>query len=120
MASAAIDPRSFALGAAAAAALGQLIAFAFRLARRPPRLLRRLWIWLTYWKVVCSECGGTGVCQQPRAKDVHSCCGDCDRISLPRSKAPPGWHFSGDEETILIGDGVMWLRPWSRRQVRRP
>lgn len=73
-------------------------------------------LWVT---VTCPDCKGTGICQQPRPVDVHSCCGDCNRI-----EAPPELKARG---VPLIGDGRIVVRPWEafmigyrRRAVAKP
>jgi hypothetical protein len=84
-------------------------------------LLRRLWRRLTYWPVKCEDCGGTGICQHARASHVHSCCGECDRRRVPLALAPPGWNVdevSRASGYIILGTGVMYRRPWSRRQCQ--
>lgn len=86
-------------------------------------LFRRLWRWLTYLPVPCERCDGTGVCKSAGAVDVHSCCGDCDRRLVPIEKAPVGWpldDISRQSGRIILGTGVMYRRPWSRKQVIRP
>jgi len=87
------------------------------------RALCRLWIWLTYWKVACEGCDGTGVCAGKAITAVHSCCGDCRRVKVPLVKAPPGWEIDNvarEYGHIILGDGVMYRRPWSKRQVELP
>ena len=87
-------------------------------------LLRRLWIALTYWRVPCEVCHGTGICDGTlaggRPSMPHSCCGDCGRRWVSRSTLPA--NFDGNERpgSALIGDGVMYRRPWSRRQTVKP
>lgn len=86
-------------------------------------LIRRLWIRLTYWPVPCDRCNGTGICatlQAGKPPSVpHSCCGDCGRKIVDARDLPPG--YSGVlNGRATVGDGIMWRRPWSRRQVVRP
>jgi hypothetical protein len=86
--------------------------------------LARLWVRLTYWRVPCETCKGTGLCEGTLAGGPpsmpHSCCGDCGRRWVPRETLPAG--FDGNERPgqALIGNGVMFRRPWSRRQTERP
>jgi hypothetical protein len=81
--------------------------------------VRRAWLWLTYWQVVCEVCNGTGICHQRNATEPHSCCGDCPRRYADPSELPRGWHLVPGTRPI-VGTGLMWRRPWSRRQVTRP
>lgn len=85
-------------------------------------MIRRLWLWLTYWPVPCESCNGTGICTGKTSKYPHSCCGDCRRKIVDWSAVPPGFDGSTASRKFrpLIGDGVMWRRPWSKRQVLRP
>lgn len=87
-------------------------------------ILRRLWYRLTYWPVPCADCRGTGVCATTQAgappSVPHSCCGECGRKIVPASALPAGYSGVHKDGTAVVGDGVMWRRPWSRRQVRRP
>jgi hypothetical protein len=87
--------------------------------KRLSRFLRRLWIRLTYLPVPCEVCNGTGICARQNAARPHSCCGDCKRKRVTQADVPPGFCDSPDERP-LIGDGIMWRRPWSREQVERP
>lgn len=86
-------------------------------------MLKRIWIRLTYWQVLCESCKGTGVCTTTQAGNPpsrpHSCCGDCRRKRVTQADVPPGFCDRPDEKPI-IGDGIMWRRPWSKRQVLRP
>ena len=83
----------------------------------------KLWVYLTYWKVKCADCHGTGICHgtqagQPSSRP-HSCCGDCGNKYVPRSKVPDNFEpKTGD--MVLIGTGIMYRRPWSRTQVQKP
>ncbi len=84
--------------------------------------LRQIWIRLTYWPVACSGCKGTGIClvNNPGPPiEPHSCCGDCRRITVPRSEVPAGFT-PPRYDPVTIGDGKMWRRPWSREEVLRP
>ncbi len=88
-----------------------------------PSRLRQLWIKLTYWPVKCPSCNGTGICTTLQAgappSVPHSCCGDCGRKRVPRSQVPDDFApLSADP--VTIGDGVLWRRPWSRDDVKRP
>lgn len=83
--------------------------------------LRALWDLLTYWPVACDGCAGTGICTGENATVPHSCCGDCDRIVVPARRVPS--NFMGlmrNGSTAMVGTGVMWRRPWSRRQIKHP
>lgn len=85
------------------------------------KALRRAWIWLTYWRVACESCRGTGVCHEGGITQTHSCCGDCWRKRVPLAKAP--WapdKVERERGYVITGDGVMYRRPWSRRQVMLP
>jgi len=84
--------------------------------------LRRLWIRLTYWRVPCEDCDGTGICRQNKSTHPHSCCGDCERKTVPLAAVPEGFLSETDRKLgrAIIGDGIMWRRPWSKRQVRKP
>ncbi len=93
---------------------------------RSVKLIRRLWIALTYWAVPCEDCNGTGICAtlqngQPPSRP-HSCCGDCERKKVPVAEVPPGFADALNRKYgyCIIGDGVMYHRPWSRRQVQKP
>lgn len=80
-------------------------------------VVRHFWVWLTYFKVACDYCNGTGICQT--GTKPHSCCGECDRLNVDASTVP--LNFSGVARgRAMIGDGVMWRRPWSRAQVKLP
>lgn len=87
------------------------------------RFLRRIWIRFTYLPVPCESCNGTGICATLQAgrppSRPHSCCGDCERKRVTQADVPPGFCDSLDEQPI-IGDGIMWRRPWSKAQVVRP
>ena len=78
-------------------------------------LFRRPWIRLTWWRTVCEDCNGTGICALPNPDGPHSCCGGCDRRWVPETWAP-GFKGNRRPGLILIGDGIAWRRPWSRRQ----
>lgn len=76
------------------------------------------WRWLTYWKVPCEGCNGTGICGGESSRYPHSCCGDCGRKLVDASTLPAG--YSGVHNgRATVGDGIMWRRPWSRKQVQR-
>ena len=85
---------------------------------------KRLWIRLTYWTVPCESCNGTGICCTLQAgkppAEPHSCCGDCNRKIVPKNQVPEGFMSLPYENTVTIGDGIMYRRPWSSRQVQRP
>lgn len=83
------------------------------------RWLKKTWISLTYWEVPCDGCNGTGICAGVNSDKPHSCCGDCDRITVAASNVPP--DFAGIYNArATIGTGIMWRRPWSKRQVNKP
>lgn len=105
--------------------------------------LKRMWIRLTYWSVGCDSCNGTGICTTTQAGREslypHSCCGECERVSVSLSDVPANWNgwadpnYSGDGSSgydltryphhakVVIGSGAMYRRPWSREQIfRRP
>lgn len=108
-----LDWRSYLLGVA-----GAWITEAIGRALRGK--LRPLWIWLTYWRVTCDGCDGTGICTGQNSREPHSCCGDCHRRWAKLADVPAGFMNSGGGDSVLIGDGIMWRRPWSRRQVLKP
>jgi hypothetical protein len=97
-----------------------LMAFYVGRLRRLPPILRRGWIWLTYWRVKCDGCDGTGLCKGQNQLEPHSCCGDCLRRWVKLADVPAGFMNAGGGDDVLIGDGIMWRRPWSRRQVLKP
>jgi hypothetical protein len=75
-------------------------------------LIMFVWLWLDdlLWvTITCPDCRGTGICQQPGSTEVHSCCGDCQRI--------PATAWASKRGLSLIGDGKVLVRPWSA--VRR-
>ncbi len=75
------------------------------------RRARRWWHAHAWIKVWCPDCEGTGWCKQGGSQEPHSCCGDCDRIILPK---PVG-------SVDVIGTGVVRVRPFSvdlRRSMR--
>jgi hypothetical protein len=85
------------------------------------KLLVWLWRWATYWEVPCEGCDGTGLCAAPGSKGPHSCCGDCDRKTVPAAGVPPGFRHLQDAPTVLVGTGRMWIRPWAPLvQVKKP
>jgi hypothetical protein len=84
------------------------------------KILRPLWLRLTYWRVRCDGCEGTGLCKGPNQLEPHSCCGGCHRRWVNLADVPAGFMNSGGRDKVLIGDGIMWRRPWSRRQVQKP
>lgn len=80
--------------------------------------IRRLWVRATYWPVLCDVCKGTGVCQKEHSKGPHSCCGGCERIVVPAWQVKKSFPAPGG--SAIIGNGVMYRRPWSSKQVARP
>ena len=76
-------------------------------------VFKRLWIAITYWKVPCEDCNGTGLCHHKNSRFPHSCCGDCGRKRVPWSAVPS--NFDRDttrfSDTAIIGDGTMYRRP---------
>jgi hypothetical protein len=71
----------------------------------------RLVLGLGRWRVVCPDCGGTGICKREGSRHPHSCCGDCDRRLVPRSAVPD--DFSPDHlSNVLLGTGWIWGSFW--------
>jgi hypothetical protein len=79
--------------------------------RRALRWAARFVFGLGRWRYKCPVCVGTGICQSGGHPD-HSCCGDCRRVEVPRSRVPahfktiPGWS------TATLGCGYLKGSLW--------
>lgn len=96
------------------------------------RLLRRLWLALTWIHVRCDGCEGTGICAvlmegKYLPEYPHSCCECAGRRYVAADAVPPGFNglsiaINGHVAHALIGDGMNWARVWApwRKYDYRP
>jgi len=66
-------------------------------------------------RIECPSCNGTGICATLQAgnppAEPHSCCGDCNRITVPAQMVPEGFVPIHDG-TAMIGSGYLDVGFW--------
>ena len=97
-----IEP-SFLPGIAVGFAIGIVLRFLYEW------LPDHLPVWRLRFRVRCPDCEGTGICHQKSPLRPHSCCGDCERIEVPRENVPKDFNngYRCGDGTVTIGSGVL-------------